>query len=36
MSSWRDLRQQNPSGGRLENAGGGLQRDGQEDEQLAA
>lgn len=36
MSSRRDLRQQNPSGGGPENPGGGLQRDRQEDEQPAA
>lgn len=36
MPSWGDLRQQNPSGGRPKNSGGGLQRDRQEDEQLAA
>lgn len=36
MPSRRDLRQQNPSGGRPENSGGGLQRDRQKDEQLAA
>lgn len=36
MPTWGDLRQQNPFGGGLEDPGGRLQGDGQEDEQFAA